>query len=56
MFNRDMKIAGFDDELWNAIQAEEKRQEAHIEIKHGCAAPMCLAARKNGPLFYLTNG
>jgi len=32
MFNREMKIAGFDDELWNAIQAEEKRQEAHIEL------------------------
>ena len=32
MFNRDMKIAGFDDELWNAIQAEEKRQEAHIAL------------------------
>jgi glycine hydroxymethyltransferase len=27
-----MKIAGFDDELWNAMQAEEKRQEAHIEL------------------------
>ncbi|WP_328185578.1 serine hydroxymethyltransferase [Marinobacter sp. OP 3.4] len=32
MFNRDMRIAGFDDELWNAMQAEEKRQEAHIEL------------------------
>ncbi|MBO6850241.1 MAG: serine hydroxymethyltransferase [Marinobacter sp.] len=32
MFNRDMKIAGFDDELWHAMQAEEKRQEAHIEL------------------------
>ncbi|MDN6319977.1 MAG: serine hydroxymethyltransferase [Marinobacter sp.] len=32
MFNRDMKIAGFDDELWNAMQAESKRQEAHIEL------------------------
>ncbi|MBE0485987.1 serine hydroxymethyltransferase [Marinobacter sp.] len=32
MFNRDMKIAGFDDELWNAMQAEETRQEAHIEL------------------------
>jgi len=32
MFNRDMKIAGFDDALWNAMQAEEKRQEAHIEL------------------------
>jgi glycine hydroxymethyltransferase len=32
MFNREMKIAGFDDELWNAMQAEEQRQEAHIEL------------------------
>ncbi|SFR86055.1 glycine hydroxymethyltransferase [Marinobacter daqiaonensis] len=32
MFNRDMKIAGFDDELWNAMQAETERQEAHIEL------------------------
>ncbi|HEC18000.1 MAG TPA: serine hydroxymethyltransferase [Gammaproteobacteria bacterium] len=32
MFNKDMKIAGFDDELWNAIQAEEVRQEEHIEL------------------------
>lgn len=32
MFNRDMKIAGFDDDVWNAIQAETERQEAHIEL------------------------
>lgn len=32
MFNCDMKIAGFDDELWNAMQAESHRQEAHIEL------------------------
>ncbi len=32
MFNRDMKIAGFDDELWNAMQAEAQRQETHIEL------------------------
>ncbi|MEX0605245.1 MAG: serine hydroxymethyltransferase [Marinobacter sp.] len=32
MFTRDMKIAGYDDEIWNAIQAETKRQEAHIEL------------------------
>ncbi|GAA3569701.1 serine hydroxymethyltransferase [Marinobacter xestospongiae] len=32
MFNREMKIAGFDDEIWNAMQAESKRQEAHIEL------------------------
>ena len=32
MFSKDMKIAGFDDELWNAMQAEEVRQEEHIEL------------------------
>ncbi len=32
MFKKDMQIAGFDDELWNAIQAEEVRQEEHIEL------------------------
>jgi glycine hydroxymethyltransferase len=32
MFKKDMQIAGFDDELWNAIQAEEVRQEQHIEL------------------------
>ncbi|RRQ21132.1 serine hydroxymethyltransferase [Thiohalobacter thiocyanaticus] len=32
MFDKDMKIAGYDDELWSAIQAEEKRQEEHIEL------------------------
>ncbi|MBS3804619.1 MAG: serine hydroxymethyltransferase [Oleiphilaceae bacterium] len=32
MFNRDMKIAGYDDEIWTAIQAESVRQEAHIEL------------------------
>ncbi len=32
MFTKDMTIAGFDDELWTAIQNEEKRQEEHIEL------------------------
>jgi len=32
MFAKEMKIAGFDDELWAAIQQEEKRQEEHIEL------------------------
>jgi glycine hydroxymethyltransferase len=32
MFTKDMTIAGFDDELWGAIQEEEKRQEEHIEL------------------------
>ncbi len=32
MFSKDMKIAGYDDELANAIKAEEQRQEDHIEL------------------------
>ena len=32
MFSKATTIAGFDDELWTAIQAEEKRQEEHLEL------------------------
>src|SRR5690554_2210942 len=32
MFDRKMTIAGFDDEVWNAMQAEVERQEEHIEL------------------------
>jgi glycine hydroxymethyltransferase len=32
MFTRDMTIAGFDQDLWSAIQQEEQRQEDHIEL------------------------
>ncbi len=32
MFTKQMTIAGFDDELWNAIRNEERRQEEHIEL------------------------
>lgn len=32
MFTKDMTISGYDDEIWNAIQAEDKRQEEHIEL------------------------
>ncbi len=32
MFSKDMKISGYDDEIWEAIQAEERRQEEHIEL------------------------
>ncbi len=32
MFNKEMKIADFDDELWNAMQNEVRRQEEHIEL------------------------
>jgi glycine hydroxymethyltransferase len=32
MFTRDTRIAGFDQELWDALQREERRQEEHIEL------------------------
>jgi len=32
MFSTTMKIAGFDNELWAAIQGELRRQEEHIEL------------------------
>jgi glycine hydroxymethyltransferase len=32
MFNKSMQIQGYDDELWAAIAAEERRQEEHIEL------------------------
>lgn len=32
MYSKGMEIAGFDDELWAAIQNEDRRQEEHIEL------------------------
>ena len=32
MFARSMRIAGFDDVVWTAIQGEERRQEEHVEV------------------------
>ena len=32
MFDKDMHIAGYDDELWAALQGERQRQEDHIEL------------------------
>lgn len=32
MFSKDMSIASFDSELWNAMQSEANRQEDHIEL------------------------
>ncbi|GAB3377079.1 serine hydroxymethyltransferase [Spongiibacter taiwanensis] len=32
MFDKEMTIAGFDAEIWSAIQEEEVRQEEHIEL------------------------
>src|SRR5690625_4454718 len=32
MFDKTMTIAGYDDELWQALQDEERRQEGHIAL------------------------
>ncbi|KVG31013.1 serine hydroxymethyltransferase [Burkholderia diffusa] len=32
MFSKDMRIEGFDDELWTAMERERIRQEDHIEL------------------------
>ncbi len=32
MFTRDMTIAGYDDQLWQAMEHEVQRQEEHIEL------------------------
>lgn len=47
MFNKDMTIAGFDDELWQAIRNEERRQEEHIELiaSENYASPRVLEAQ-----------
>ncbi len=47
MFARDMTIAGFDDELANAIDDEVRRQEEHIELiaSENYASPRVLAAQ-----------
>ena len=47
MFSKDMTIAGFDDELWQAIRNEERRQEDHIELiaSENYASPRVLAAQ-----------
>ena len=47
MFSKGMEIAGFDQELWSAIQAEENRQEDHIELiaSENYASPRVLQAQ-----------
>ena len=47
MFTRDMTIAGFDQDLWSAIQQEEQRQEDHIELiaSENYASPRVLEAQ-----------
>ncbi|MBW5799440.1 serine hydroxymethyltransferase [Halomonas elongata] len=47
MFSRDMQIAGFDDVLFDAMQKESARQEAHIELiaSENYASPRVLEAQ-----------
>ncbi len=47
MFSKTDRIAGFDDELWAAISAEERRQEEHIELiaSENYASPRVMQAQ-----------
>jgi len=47
MFTNDYRIQGFDDELFQALQGEERRQEEHIELiaSENYASPRVLAAQ-----------
>ncbi|MEJ2362798.1 MAG: serine hydroxymethyltransferase [Gammaproteobacteria bacterium] len=47
MFKKSMTIAGFDDEVWQAIQQENTRQEEHIELiaSENYASPRVMAAQ-----------
>ncbi len=47
MFSKGMEIAGFDDDLWAAIQNEVRRQEDHVELiaSENYASPRVLQAQ-----------
>jgi glycine hydroxymethyltransferase len=47
MFGKDLEIKGFDDELWQSIQDEERRQEEHIELiaSENYASPRVMQAQ-----------
>jgi len=47
MFAKDMTIKGFDDALWNALEAERFRQEDHIELiaSENYASPRVMQAQ-----------
>ena len=47
MFSPEMRIAGFDNELWAALHCEKQRQEAHIELiaSENYASPRVLEAQ-----------
>ena len=47
MYKKNMTIAGFDDDVFNAIAAEDKRQEDHIELiaSENYASPRVMQAQ-----------
>lgn len=47
MFDRSMTIEGFDNELWKAIEAEQQRQEDHVELiaSENYASPRVMQAQ-----------
>ncbi|SEP83680.1 glycine hydroxymethyltransferase [Ectothiorhodospira magna] len=47
MFSSNMSIAGYDDELWQAIESESRRQEEHIELiaSENYASPRVMQAQ-----------
>ena len=47
MFDKDLTIAQFDPDVWQAIRHEESRQEQHIELiaSENYASPMVMAAQ-----------
>ncbi len=47
MFDDQLTIAQFDPDIWDAIQAEERRQEEHIELiaSENYASPLVMAAQ-----------
>jgi glycine hydroxymethyltransferase len=50
MFDNSMTIKGFDDEIWSAIQEEERRQEEHIELiaSENYTSPRVMQAQGTG--------
>jgi len=50
MFSKADQIQGFDEELWSAMQAEEQRQEEHIELiaSENYASPRVMQAQGSG--------
>ena len=47
MFRNDLTINGFDDELWEALEGERRRQEDHVELiaSENYASPRVLEAQ-----------